>query len=78
MTNHDMLAAAMQSYSGKTLTTNEIKTIVQNAYPQFSDGSVLPNDHASGNKSACWCVGTEKQILEKVQRNEYRVSLGVF
>lgn len=82
MTNHDMLAAAMQSYFDKTLTTfdktlttNEIKEIVQKAYPQFSDGSVLPNDHASGNKSACWCVGTEEQIFEKVQRNKYRVLL---
>ena len=73
MTNHDMLAAAMQSYCGKTLTTNEIKRIVLNAYPQFSKGSVLPNDHASGNKSACWCARTEKQIFEKVKRNEYRV-----
>ena len=45
MTNHDKLVAAMQSYSGKTLTANEIKKIVQNAYPQFSGGSVLPNVH---------------------------------
>jgi len=73
MTNHDMLVAAMQKYCGKTLTTNEIKRIVLDAYPQFSDGSILPNDHASGNKNACWCAGTEKQIFEKIKRNEYRV-----
>ena len=73
MTNHDMLVAAMQSYCGMTLTTDEIKNIVLKAYPQFSDGSILPNDHSSGNKSACWCVGTENQIFEKIKRNEYFV-----
>lgn len=68
-----MLVAAMSDYRGETLTTAEIKKIVCLAFPRFSNGSILPNDHATGNKSACWCAGTDSQIFQKIGKSEYRV-----
>jgi hypothetical protein len=46
MTNHEMLVAALKNYGGRVLSTSEIKTIVLKVLPKFSEGSLLPNDHA--------------------------------
>jgi hypothetical protein len=73
MTNHDMLVAAVADYRGKVLTTAEIRQIVRKAFPQFSDGSMLPNDHARGNKRPCRCAGTSRRIFDHVERGHYRV-----
>jgi hypothetical protein len=73
MTNHDMIASAVKKYRGKVLETSEIKKIVLGAYPKFNEGSLLPNDHAFGNKSCCCCVGTKRQIFDRIERNNYRV-----
>jgi hypothetical protein len=73
MTNHEMFAEAFKSYRGKTLTTCQIGDIVQKAFPQFSAGSMLPNDHGAGNKSDCWCAGTNNRIFDRVMRGQYRV-----
>ena len=73
MTNHDMIAAALKSYRGKTLTTGDINKIVLGAFPEFNIGSLLPNDHASGNKSCCACAGTESRIFDRVELGKYRV-----
>ena len=73
MNNHEMIAAALVNYRGKVLTTGEIKEIVLLAYPRFSEGSLLPNDHALGNKSPCSCAGTDKRIFKKIVRGSYLV-----
>lgn len=73
ISNHDMMAVALAAHRGQVLTTDEIRTIVRKAFPQFSDGSLLPNDHASGNKSACGCAGTERRLFNKLERNSYLV-----
>lgn len=73
MTNHDMIATAVKKYRGKVLRTSEIKKIVFDAFPQFNEGSLLPNDHAFGNKSCCSCVGTKKQIFDRIEPRKYRV-----
>jgi len=51
MTNHEMIAEALRNHRGQTLTTGEIRKIVLRAYPLFSEGSLLPNDHSDeGNE----------------------------
>ena len=76
MTNHDIIAGALQGYRGEILTTARIREIVLGAYPRFNPGSLLPNDHASGNKYPCWCVGTKNQIFEPIERGRYRILSG--
>jgi len=73
MTNHDMIASAVKKYHGKVLETSEIKEIILGAFPQFNPGSLLPNDHGFGNKSCCSCVGTKRQIFDRVEPGKYRV-----
>ena len=73
MTNHDMIAAAMKEHRGKILETSEIKKIVLKAFPAFTEGSLLPNDHAFGNKSACSCAGTATRIFDRVEPKKYLV-----
>ena len=73
MTNHDMLVAALRRYRGKTLSTSEIKRITLKAFTQFSEGSLLPNDHAEGNKCPCSCAGTNRRIFDKIKTGLYRV-----
>jgi hypothetical protein len=73
MTDHDMIATAVKSYSGKTLATSDIKKIVLDAFPEFNIGSLFPNDHATGNKSCCVCAGTVSRIFDRVERCKYRV-----
>ena len=73
MTNHDMIATAMKEHRGKVLETSEIKKIVLKAYPAFTEGSLLPNDHASGNKSSCSCAGTQSRIFDRVEPKKYLV-----
>jgi len=75
MTNHDMIATAVKNYRGKILDTCEIKNIVIGAFPEFTEGSLLPNDHAFGNKSCCSCVGTSRQIFDRIEPNKYLVRL---
>lgn len=73
MTNHDMIATAVKGLRGRTLETGEIKKLVLAAFPNFTEGSLLPNDHASGNKSCCACAGTQSRIFDRVDRNKYLV-----
>ena len=73
MTNHDMLASALKPFRGKNLTTADIRIIVGEAFPEFNMGSLLPNDHAEGNKSPCWCAGTNQRILDRVEQGLYTV-----
>jgi len=73
MTNHEMFASALKPYKGKRLATSDIKAIISEAFPNFNLGSVLPNDHAEGNKSPCWCAGTSERILDRVERGIFTV-----
>lgn len=73
MTNHDMFAKAMEAHRGKTLTTEEIRKLVQDMFPTFAEGSLLPNDHGNGNKHPCDCAGTRRRIFDRVERGVYRV-----
>src|SRR5438445_327356 len=57
----------------RKFSTAQIGKLLQEEYPNFSLGSILPNDHAKGNAASCWCVGTPQQIFNKVRRGFYRV-----
>ena len=39
----------------------------------INPGSILPNDHAKGNKGACKCAGTELRIFDRVGHGLYKV-----
>jgi hypothetical protein len=73
MNNHDMIASAVKDFRGKILEAGEIKKIVMAAFPKFTEGSLLPNDHAFGNKSCCACVGTGRQIFDRIEPRKYLV-----
>jgi hypothetical protein len=75
MSNHDYFATAFQPHRGEEFSTAEIKAILRRKYPEMSEGSMLPNDHAYGNKSCCWCAGKEnpKRLFDRVSVARYRV-----
>jgi hypothetical protein len=71
--NHEIFLSALKKHSGKILTTGEIKKIILKNFPDFSEGSLLPNDHAHGNKSSCSCAGTDRRIFDRIERGSYLV-----
>lgn len=73
LTNHDRFVEAFGGHANRVYSTGEIRTILKARYRDFSDGSVLPNDHADGNKSSCWCAGKDSRIFDRLKRNSYRV-----
>jgi len=73
LSNHGMITSALDAYRGKILTTSEIRAIVLGAFPHFSKGSLLPNDHALGNKSPCSCAGTDRRIFDRIEPGRYLV-----
>ena len=73
LTNHDCFANVFRERGFRKFSTAQIGKLLQEEYPNFSLGSILPNDHAKGDAASCWCVGTPQQIFNKVRRGFYRV-----
>jgi len=73
MTNHDRFALAFQGMQGKILRTREIKSILLTKFPYMNPGSMLPNDHAKGNKSPCSCASKPNRIFDRIDRGLYKV-----
>ncbi len=73
MTNHEMIAFAVKAHRQKELTTHQIKEIVLKTFPNFTEGSMLPNDHGAGNKCPCPCAGTYSRIFDRIERGKYLV-----
>jgi len=73
MSNHDMFAEAFKEYANQVLKTEDIGRILLRHYPEFNTGSILPNDHAGGDKGACECARKDWRIFDKVKRGLYRV-----
>lgn len=71
-TNHDRFASVFKNRAGRTFSAAEIRELML-AESDIQPGSVLPNDHGEGNKGECPCVGTDRQIFERVERGTYRV-----
>lgn len=71
-TNHDRFASVFKNRIGRTFSTAEIMKLML-AESDIQPGSVLPNDHGEGNKGECPCVGTDRQIFDRVGRGTYRV-----
>jgi hypothetical protein len=61
---HRKFERTFENGVGQTFTRQQIKAILLEAYPDFKDGSVLPNDHGKGNVNPCRCSGTEAQIFD--------------
>jgi hypothetical protein len=80
LTNHDkfdivfsnvILRKFESKLIGCPLTVKEIKAIlekVSKTHPELeiADGSIIPKDHAIGNKSPCSCSGTNEQLFHTV------------
>lgn len=71
-TNHDRFLSVFKNRTGRTFSTAEIIKLML-AESDIQPGSVLPNDHGEGNKGECPCVGTDRQIFDRVGRGTYRV-----
>ena len=76
--NHDVIKRAVAPRKGDVLRTSDILALVLTIDPSFSPGSLLPNDHASGNRGACGCSlykgGSEADpIFERISSGRYLV-----
>jgi hypothetical protein len=71
-TNHDRFASVFKNSVRRTFSTAEIVKLMS-ADSDIQIGNILPNDHGEGNKGECPCIGTERQIFERVDRGMYRV-----
>lgn len=63
--NHDRFVQVFKNRVGQVFSTGEIKDIMQRE-SDIAPGSIRPNDHGEGNKSACKCAGTKARIFERV------------
>ena len=72
-TNHEMIAKALKGFVGQEIETKQFNEIILKAFPNFNKGSLLPNDHAKGNKSDCPCADTENRLLDRLERGLFRV-----
>jgi hypothetical protein len=73
LTNHEMIANAVKAEQGSELSTSQVWQRVKMTYPGFSCGSLLPNDHAQGNKHPCRCANTDRRIFDKIKHGLYYV-----
>ena len=71
--NHDRIKEAVSSKLGQVLKTEKIRALCRRRFPNMPDGSILPNDHAEGNESACRCAKTPTRLFDKVRHAHYRV-----
>jgi hypothetical protein len=71
-TNHDRFASVFRKRTGRTFSTAEITKLMLSE-SDIQPGSILPNDRGEGNKGECPCVGTDRQIFDRVGRGTYRV-----
>jgi hypothetical protein len=73
--NHDIIAAAIAGSVDQILSVDEIAILVRKLGIPFSEGSLLPNDHAEGNRSSCGCslYRGGQPLFERVGYGRYRV-----
>jgi len=71
-TNHDRFVQVFRDRDGRVFSTKQIVALMK-SHSDIAQGSILPNDHAEGNKSACWCARTNARIFDRIGRARYRV-----
>jgi len=74
--NHGKLEAALSPHRGKKLSTQQMWSIVEAMWQGgFAKGSFLPNDHAQGNKGACWCAVNRQNrpLFQRVGHGVYMI-----
>ena len=72
MTNHNRFVQVFKSRNGQEFETKPIRALMLEE-SDITPGSILPNDHAEGNKSSCECAGTDGRIFNRITRGMYRV-----
>jgi len=72
MSNHDRFIQVFKNRAGQIFRTRDIVSLMLNE-SDIELGSILPNDHAKGNKSDCWCAGTQARIFDQIKRGLYQV-----
>jgi hypothetical protein len=70
-----MLGEIKPSLLGTRVTTDQIKQVIKATCKRFpvlfiKPGSILPNDHADGNSSACKCANTSDQLFDRSLSSE--------
>jgi hypothetical protein len=71
--NHERIKKAVSSRAGEILKTEQIRALCHQRFPDMADGSILPNDHAEGNKHPCWCAKQPMRLFDRVRYAHYRV-----
>ena len=73
-TNHDRFVKVFGSRVGQTFSTAEITELMLEE-SDITRGSILPNDHASGNANPCWCAKNRgnQPVFDKVGWASYLV-----
>jgi hypothetical protein len=76
MTNHDRFSAVFQvpHRRGQKFSAREVRETML-AESDITPGSILPNDHADGNKSPCQCARNKNNspIFDREDDGGYRV-----
>ncbi len=72
MTEHDHFAKVFRNRRGETFSVTEVRELMrQDGLPE---GNNQPSDHCQKTpKGHCPCVGTDRQIFEKVDDETYSV-----
>lgn len=73
ITNHERFRLAFSDMQGRTVSTQEIIHILSKKFPEMARGSMLPNDHAGGNKHPCWCARKDERIFDRVKLGMYKI-----
>jgi hypothetical protein len=73
-TNHDRFVDVFGSRAGQEFSAAEITELMLEE-SDIARGSILPNDHASGNASPCSCAANKNNqpIFDRVSRARYLV-----
>lgn len=73
--HHDEIRENFVEFSGSTLTTKAIKSIIKLKMPAFDESWIHPSDHCINHtcKGACECAKTDSAIFERMGRGLYKV-----
>lgn len=71
---HDILLEVFKNASGETFTFEEIQSLIRQHYPEIKLTSILPYEHASGEKQGKYCKRCQQEpVFAKMGRGFYKV-----
>lgn len=74
--NHHRFLRVFKDSGGREYSTSEIAELMLRK-TDIKRGSILPNDHAIGNKGGCTCANTDARIFDRIGRGLFRVREGI-